>query len=106
MPKLHPSQVWQIPNTRQYTVPFLLKKKGGYGLINSARNVCLYLCIHVNDTSLHPRVLWGGHRGRVAWKPPGGLSRAGMCVCASACVGGEDPSWGGEGMYTYLRISG
>lgn len=106
MPELHSSQVWQIPNTRQYMVPFWLKKKAGYGLINSARNVSfsLHLCIHVNDTFiLHPRgcswvlpLLWGGHTGReggmeATWWA---LSGRNVYVCVYM-RGGEDSSWGG-----------
>lgn len=41
-----------------------------------------------------------GHRQ--GW-PPGGLSLAGMCGCASVCMGGRILV---GRMYTYLRISG
>lgn len=88
--------------TQDNTGPFWLKKKGGCGFNNSARNVSisLCLCIHIQDKlssyilgaapGCHPG-LWhtSGHKTQ-AGQQPGRLSWAGRC----ACVRSEDPIWG------------
>lgn len=95
-------------------------EKGECGLINSARNVSVCLCIQINYIlepynlgavlGRHPCLVAGvccvqvsplagrPHVDFVVWKRV-------RCVCVCVCVRGEQGSYL-RGMYTYLRTSG